>query len=304
MVDAPQNKPWSLTGRTCLITGVTQGIGRITALELAKTGCRLLLVARDSRRGAALVDEIKANNRGAAVELLIADLSSMAQVRRLATEVKAHTDRLDVLLNNAGAVFVDRQLSVDGFELTFALNHLAYFLLTRELLDLVRGTAQKHGSARIINVASNAHTRAGQIDFDNVMLERGYSARVSYCRSKLANILFTKELARRLTEEGVRNVTVNCLHPGFVASGFGHNNSRTVSAIMSIAGLFAISPEAGAKTSIYLATAPEAGNETGQYYVKCRPARSSRESMDAEAARRLWEVSEKLLAGVGIGPAT
>ena len=303
MSHAASNKPWSLSGRTCLITGITQGIGRITALELAKTGCRLLLVARDERRGAALVDEIKALRRDAAVELLIADLSSMAQLRRLAGEVKARTDRLDVLLNNAGAVFVDRQLTVDGFERTFALNHLAYFLLTAELLDLVCQTATQHDSARIINVASNAHKRGGQIDFDNVMLEHGYSARVSYCRSKLANILFTKELARRLTDRGVRNVSVNCLHPGFVASGFGHNNSRLVSAIMSVAGLFALSPEDGAKTSIYLATAPEVGGETGQYFDKCRVARSSRESMDTEAARRLWEISERLLTKQAQGSA-
>lgn len=300
MSSAPPNTPWSLAGRTCLITGITQGIGRVTALELAKTGCRLLLVARDSHRGSALVETIKAAHPGIAVELLIADLSSMAQVRKLAADVRARTDRLDVLLNNAGAMFVDRQVTVDGFELTFALNHLAYFLLTSELLDLVCQTADKHGAARIINVASNAHKRGGQIDFNDVMLERGYSTRVSYCRSKLANILFTKEQARRLAERGIRNVTVNCLHPGFVASGFGHNNSRAVSAIMSVAGLFAISPEAGAKTQIYLATAPEAASHTGEYYVKCRPARSSRESMDPEAARRLWEVSERLLAGVGM----
>ncbi len=290
------NNSWSLKGRTCLITGITQGIGRVTAQELAPTGCRLFLVARDANRGAALVDELKAQSKNPNIELLLADLSCMDEVRKLAADVKSRTDRLDVLINNAGALFMSRQLSHDGFEMTFALNHLAYFLLTQELLALIEKTAATHGSARIINVASNAHHRAGRLNFDDIMHERGYSGFPVYCRSKLANILFTYELARRLQQRGVDNVTVNCLHPGFVASGFGLNNSPLMQLAMKLGSIFAISPEEGAKTTIYLATSPDVQHETGRYFVKCRPARSSRVSNDIDIARRLWELSEKLLA--------
>lgn len=290
------SSPWSLEGRTVLITGITQGIGRIAAQELAKKRCRLLLVARDATRGAAVVDEIKAQSGNPNIELLLADLSRMADVRKLAQDTKSRTDRLDVLLNNAGALYMSRQLSVDGFEMTFALNHLAYFLLTQELLPLVEQTANAHGSARIINVASNAHFRAGQLNFDDLMQEHGYSGFPVYCRSKLANLLFTFELARRLQQRGVLNVTANCLHPGFVASGFGLNNSPLMRVAMKIGSVFAISPEEGAKTSIYLADSPEVQNQTGRYFVKCRPARSSHASNDLDTARRLWEASEKLLA--------
>ena len=288
--------PWSLEGRTCLITGFTQGIGRVTAQELANKGCRLLLVARDAGRGAALVDQLKSESKNPNIELFLADLSRMADVRKLATEVKSRTDRLDVLINNAGALFMSRQLSPDGFEMTFALNHLAYFLLTQELQALVEKTANEHGAARIINVASNAHHRAGQLNFDDIMHERGYSGFPVYCRSKLANILFTFELARRLQQRGVHNVSVNCLHPGFVASGFGLNNSPLMQLVMKLGSVFAISPEEGAKTTLYLATSPDVQGETGRYFVKCRPARSSRAANDLDSARRLWELSEKLLA--------
>lgn len=290
------NNSWSLNGRTCLITGITQGIGRVTAQELAPTGCRLLLVARDAHRGGALVAELKAQSKNPNIELLLADLSRMEDVRKLAADVKSCTDRLDVLINNAGALFMSRQLSPDGFEMTFALNHLAYFLLTQELLALIEKTAATHGSARIINVASNAHHRAGRLNFDDIMHERGYSGFPVYCRSKLANILFTYELARRLQQRSVDNVTVNCLHPGFVASGFGLNNSPLMQLVMKLGSVFAISPEEGAKTTIYLATSPDVQRETGRYFVKCRPARSSRASNDLDTARRLWELSEKLLA--------
>ena len=290
------NTSWSLQGRTCLITGITQGIGRITAQELAPTGCRLLLVARDPHRGAAVVDELKAKSKNPQIELLLADLSRMADVRKLAANVKSRTDRLDVLINNAGALFMSRQLSPDGFEMTFALNHLAYFLLTQELLPLIEKTASDHDFARIINVASNAHHRAGSLDFDDIMHERSYNGFQVYCRSKLANLLFTFELARRLQQRGVHNVSVNCLHPGFVASGFGHNNSPLMQVVMKIAGVFAISPEEGAKTTLYLATSPDVQRETGRYFAKSRPARCSRDANDLDTARRLWDLSEKLLA--------
>ena len=293
--------PWTLSGKTCVITGFTQGIGRVTATELARTGARLLLVARDRDRGTAVLEAIKKESGNPHIEFLIADLSRMADVRKLAADIQARTDRLDVLINNAGAMFMQRQVTVDGHEMTFAVNHLAYFLLTTLLLDLIKGTAQTHGAARIINVASRAHKRAGQVPFDDLMHTRGYSGFPVYCRSKLANILFTYELARRLEASGVRNVTVNCLHPGVIGSGFGLNNGGLYALLMKVAGPFMQTPEEGARTTIYLATSPDVSGITGTYFDKCQPKTSSRESQDAGAAARLWQVSEQL---VGTAAAT
>lgn len=289
-------KTWTLEGKTCLITGATQGIGRVTARELAPLGPHLLIVARDQRRGTELVDELKKSSGNPNIELFIADLSIQADVRRLAAEVMAKHKQLHLLLNNAGAVFTTRQLTPDGHETTFALNHLGYFLLTDLLLDLLKRTASESGEARIVNVASNAHVRVKNgLDFDDLMSERSYSTFDVYSRSKFANILFTYELARRIQASGARGLTVNCLHPGFVASGFGHNNGPLMSLVMKLASPFALSPQEGAKTMIYLCKSPEVSGVTGKYFVKSREARSNRASYDEAAARRLWEISEQLV---------
>jgi NAD(P)-dependent dehydrogenase (short-subunit alcohol dehydrogenase family) len=274
-----------MQGKVCLITGGSRGIGQAAAVELAAMGATIVIVARDAARGAATVAQIKGKT-GHTAGLLLADLSSLAGVRRLAQEYRAGYDRLDVLVNNAGAVFAQRAVTVDGFERTFALNHLAYFLLTNLLIDLLRATAP----ARIVNVSSTAHQGA-VLDFDDLQSERKYSGFRVYGRSKLANILFTHELARRLEGTGV---TANCLHPGVVSTGFNKNNGLLMRLGMTIARPFLISPEKGAQTIVYLASSPEVEGANGEYFVNCTAVRSSPASYDDQAARRLWEVSTRL----------
>lgn len=276
-----------LKGKTCLITGITQGIGRAAALEIAKTGINLVLVARDAARGQEVVDEIKTQTGNHNVELLLGDLSKTADVRRIADEFKAKHPQLHLLVNNAGAVFTSRQTTADGFEMTFGLNHLSYFLLTHLLLD----TLKKSAPARIVNVASDAH-KGMKLNFDDLQSERGYSAFRVYGQSKLANILFTNELARRLQGTGV---TVNALHPGVVATGFGKNNGAFLRFLVKLAGPLLRTPEQGARTTVYLATSPEVEGVTGKYFANSKEARSTQESLDPQNAKRLWEVSEKLL---------
>jgi NAD(P)-dependent dehydrogenase (short-subunit alcohol dehydrogenase family) len=212
----------------------------------------------------------------------------MTQVRHVAEQFLAQYGRLDVLVNNAGAVFATRQVSADGYEMTMALNHLNYFYLTQLLQERLLGSAP----ARIVNVSSDAH-RAGSIGFDDLMSERKYSGFRVYSMSKLANVMFTYELARRLEGSGV---TANALHPGFVASNFGRSNGGMWGVLMPIAHLFALSPERGAETSIYLAASPEVEGVTGRYFDKKQPVKSSAASYDVAAQRRLWEASEQLVA--------
>jgi NAD(P)-dependent dehydrogenase (short-subunit alcohol dehydrogenase family) len=223
----------------------------------------------------------------ARVELLLADLSVQAQVHQLAEAVQRRFNRLDVLLNNAGALFTKRLVSADGLEMTLALNHLGYFLLTRLLLDTLKASAP----ARIINVASNAHHGA-RINFVDVQGEHHYGGWRAYCQSKLANILFTYELASRLEGTGI---TANAVHPGFVATGFGRNNRGLVALFMRLAQLTALSPERGAETLIYLAASPEVAGVTGKYFVNKRPVQSSPMSYHAATAQRLWQLSEQLV---------
>lgn len=277
----------TLNGKICLVTGGTNGIGKSTALELARIGATVVIVGRDAQKTSKVVQEIRAASGNPNVDSLLADLSSQQEIRRLAKDFKSKYSHLHILLNNAGAVFMQRQLSVDGVEMTFALNHLASFLLTNLLLDTIKASAP----ARIINVSSNAHT-TGKIEFDNLQGERNYSPRV-YENSKLANILFTMELARRLEGTGV---TVNALHPGFTATGFAKNNGKVMATLVSIfAPLVARSPTKGAKTSIYLASSPSVEGMTGMYFYDSRVIAAAPQSTDMVVARKLWDASTAMV---------
>jgi len=276
-----------MNGKICLVTGGTSGIGKATAQALAQMGATVVIAGRNAPRTAQLVGEIRSASGNKNVDSLLADLSSQQEVRRLANEFKSKYSHLHVLLNNAGAVFLKRQLSVDGIEMTFALNHLGSFLLTNLLLDTLKASAP----ARVINVSSNAHA-SGKIEFDNLQGERGYSPRV-YENSKLANILFTIELARRLEGTGV---TVNALHPGFVATGFAKNNGKVIAALVStFAPLVARSPAKGAETSIYLASSTDVDGITGKYFYDSHMLPAAPQATDMLVARKLWGVSAKMV---------
>lgn len=277
-----------MQGKTVLVTGATQGIGYEAARAIARMGARVILTARDRTRGERAASTISAE-AGASVELVLCDLSSMASIRAAAAEVRERATQLHVLLNNAGALYLERRESVDGLELTFATNHLGYFLLTRLLQDLLEQSAP----ARIVNVASAAHrvARRGP-SFDDLERRRGYSGFRVYGETKLMNILFTRELARRLA--GTR-VTANSLHPGVIASGFGTNNRGVLGWLMRHATRYIFAtPEEGAATSIYLCTSPEVEGVTGKYFASCREVRPRPQAEDDQAARRLWELSERL----------
>ncbi|NTV36216.1 MAG: SDR family oxidoreductase [Anaerolineaceae bacterium] len=275
-----------MTGKVVLITGGTSGIGEITATELARKGAEVVIVGRNAEKLDMVVNQVKSETGNAKVSGLLADLSVLAQVRKLADDFKARHNRLDVLVNNAGAVLMKHEVSADGYEMTFALNHLNYFLLTHCLLDVLKASAP----ARIVNVSSMAHLGA-RLNFDDLQNEKKYSGWAAYSQSKLANVYFTYELARRLDGTGV---TVNVLHPGFVATNFGRSNGGLLSAVFKLFQIGAITPKQGAETSIYLASSPEVEGVTGKYFVKKMAARSSDVSYDESAARKLWEISEKL----------
>src|SRR5688500_2021912 len=270
----------NMNGKICLVTGGTNGIGKSTAQELARMGATVVIVGRNAQKTSKVVEEIRVASGNKNVDSLLADLSSQQEVRRLAMEFNSKYSHLHVLLNNAGAVFMKRQLSADGIEMTLALNHLAYFLLTNLLLDTLKASVP----ARIINVSSGAHT-SGKIEFDNLQGERVYSPRV-YENSKLANILFTRELARRLEGTGV---TVNVLHPGFTATGFAKNNGKAIAALVSVfAPLVARSPAKGAETSIYLASSPNVDGITGKYFYNSQVIPAAPLATDMAVARKLW----------------
>jgi retinol dehydrogenase 14 len=280
-----------MAGRVCLVTGATSGIGKATATGLAHLGADLVLVARDPARGAATMAEIRTVTGNPRIELLQADLSSQAAIRHAAEDYRRGHDRLHVLVNNAGGSWATRHTTADGLELTFAVNHLAYFLLTNLLLDLLRAGAP----ARIVNVTSSAQA-FGDIHFDDLQFERRYRGQAAYNQSKLANVLFTYELAHRLDGTGV---TVNCLAPGVTRTNFGRDDSGPVMRLLTpLARPFMRSPEEGAATAVWLASSPQAAAVTGRYYLRRRarptPRRSSRRSYDTELARRLWQVSEEL----------
>jgi NAD(P)-dependent dehydrogenase (short-subunit alcohol dehydrogenase family) len=274
---------WSgVAGKRVVITGATGGIGLAAAKALAARGARLAIVARSRERAVAAAEQIAA--AGGAVDVLLADLASQGSIRRLAAELLDRHPRIDVLVNNAGAVYRTRQVTEDGIELTWAVNHLAPFLLTTLLLDRLRESAP----ARIVTTASEAH-RGTRIPFEDLGAERSYRAFARYGQTKLANILFTAELARRLEGSGV---TATCFHPGLVASGFNRNNGPLMGFAMSLLRPFARSPERGADTLVWLVDAAEVSGQSGGYFVDRRRRMPSEAARDAEAARRLWEISE------------
>lgn len=276
----------AMDGKTCVITGSTGGIGRVTALRLAEAGATVVVIGRDRERGQALVDDLRRAYGSDAADLFTADLSSHAERSAVAPAILQRHPRIDVLVNNAGGMFGHRTTSADGLEMTFALNHMGYFHLSHLLLPAIRAAAP----ARIVNVASDAHFGVS-LDFEDLQSERSYRRLRAYKRSKLANVYFTYDLAGRLEGSGV---TVNALHPGFVATDIGVRNRLLPRLLWSLATLAAIDVEAGAKTSVYLAMSPDVANVTGKYFDKCRTKPSSPVSYDEAAARRLWAISAEL----------
>jgi len=284
--------------KTVMVTGATAGIGKVTAREIARQDTRLVILGRSETRCRDTAHEIRCTTGNERVDYLLADLSSLAQTRAAAARFRERYERLDVLVNNAGAMFLDYGETEEGLERTFALNHLSgYFLLTHELLDVLEASTP----ARIVNVASGAHTTA-RLDFDNLQMRGNYAAFRQYSNSKLMNLLFTFELSRRLEGTGV---TANALHPGFVASNFGMTNNSTwwVRPVMTLGHLFALSEDEGAETSIYLATSPEVEGVTGKYFVKCREKAPTSAALDEASQRRLWELSEALVKPGEVGQA-
>lgn len=271
-----------MNNKVVLITGATDGIGRVTAEQLAQAGARLVIVGRNAEKTAQVAEEIGKKTL-TNIEYLVGDLSAQADVRRVAQEFRQRHDRLDVLINNAGAYFVSSKLSRDGIEMTFALNHLAYFLLTNLLLDLLIASAP----SRVVNVSSGAHFGGG-LRLDKVQNPPRYNSWRAYQESKLANVLFTYELARRLEGSGV---TANVLHPGFVATNFGRSNGGLFGPLFRFLQLGAISPEEGAKTTLYLATSPAVESVSGKYFTRSKAVPSSPFSYDKQLARRLWDLS-------------
>jgi len=273
----------------CVITGGTDGIGKAAAHALALQGTKLLVHGRDPEKGLRAIAEIKARTDNPAIEFLQADFGSLADVRRLAATLLERAPRIDVLINNAGGIFGTRALSRDGYEMTFAVNHLAPFLLTHLLIERLKSG----GPARIVTTASNAH-RGSRILFDDLQATRKYSPMGAYGMSKLANILFTRALAKRLQGS---DVTATSLHPGFCRTSFGRNvpMSPIVKSIFRIASLFARSAEKGAETVVYLASSPEVQGASGGYYFDCKPIAPSSAARDDDAAEQLWQVSERLV---------
>jgi retinol dehydrogenase 12 len=278
-----------MQGKVVVITGATSGIGQVASEQLAAMGARMVLVARDRSRGEAALARLKQIAPAAGHTIHYADLSRLAEMKRVAAEIAQTEPRVDVLVNNAGALFNTRQVTEDGFELTFATNHLSYFVMTHGLRQRLATSTP----ARIVNTSSNAHRRA-QIDFNDLQSARDFRGFVVYSRSKLMNILFTRELARRLAGTGV---TANALHPGFVATRFGDQSGGWFSYMVRFWKNFAITPEEGAATIVYLASSPEVASVTGKYFFKCRPATPTRAAEDDAAAKRLWAETAKL-AGI------
>ncbi|MBW6480081.1 MAG: SDR family oxidoreductase [Bacteroidales bacterium] len=272
----------NLQGKVCIVTGATSGIGKETAKAIAAKGATVVLPIRDSLKGDILKDEILKQNPDAIIDLMHCNLASFDSIRNFVREFKIKYDKLHLLINNAGIWETKRNLSEDGVEMNFAVNHLAPFLLTNLLLDTLKDSSP----ARIVNVSSDAH-RTGKINFADIELEKSFSSFKSYSQSKLANILFTKKLSQLLKGKGV---TVNCLHPGVVSTGLFEKMPRLVTALMKP---FMLTPAKGAETSIYLATSPEVEKTSGEYFAKKKPKKPAPEALRQDVANKLWDVSEK-----------
>ena len=278
-----------MNGRTCLITGATDGIGKETAIGMAKNGYNLILIGRNEEKGKKVSDEIRKITDSIDIDFFTADLILMKEVSRVADEVCQKYDRIDVLINNVGAYFAFRDVTEEGFERTFALNHLGYFLMTKKLLPLV----EKSDYKRIVNVSSSAHYGVS-FEFDNLNGEKKYRGFRAYQKSKLANVMFTYELAKKVKNSGI---TANCLHPGFVASKFGNNNNFLWRGIIGFAkALTAINVKKGAKNSIHLACSDDVKDISGRFFSNCEVKKGSGKAKNEEHNRRLWEISEKVVA--------
>lgn len=278
-----------MKGKTVVITGATSGIGAVAARRLAEQGARIVIVARDRRRAEETLRDLRAANAGQSHTAFYADLSRLGEMKRVAAEIAAAEPRIDVLMNNAGLIATSNQKTGDGLELMFATNHLSYFVLTNLLLERLRAAA----GARVVSTASEAHRRA-RLDFDRLQEQKGMTG---YGTTKLCNILFTRELARRIAGTGV---TANCLHPGFVATRFGDNSGGAMRAGLTIAKrLFALSPEEGAKTMVYLASSPQPAGQSGGYYDRCALAEPSSAAQSDADARRLWDLSAAITGIAG-----
>jgi NAD(P)-dependent dehydrogenase (short-subunit alcohol dehydrogenase family) len=291
----PPAEPGDMTGKTVIVTGGNSGIGFETAVALSRAGAKVVITARDAAKGETAAGEIRRRSDNDAAGVVVFDLSDMASVRKGSRELLDDCERIDVLVNNAGIVLSDRRETADGFEAQFATNHLGHFLLTQLLVDRLRQSAP----SRIVNVASTAHKGARRgLDFDDLQSTRHYSAMKVYSRTKLANIYFTTELARRLEGTGV---TANCLHPGTVATGYARDGDAggLLGFGVKVIKPFVLNAEQGARTSIFLASSPDVSGTTGLYFVKCKPRSPSKVASDEAAARRLWEVSERLVAEAG-----
>jgi NAD(P)-dependent dehydrogenase (short-subunit alcohol dehydrogenase family) len=280
-----------MQGKTVVVTGATSGIGEVAAVELARRGARIVFVARNPLRRDMTLARLSVANDKAKHATYLADLSKLSEMKRVAKEIAAAEPKIDVLINNAGTLFAARETTPDGLELSFATNHMAYFVVTNLLLDRLKSTP----GARIVSTSSDAH-KSGKLNFDDLQSEKSFSGFRAYGTSKLCNILFTRELARRLEGTGV---TANCLHPGFVATAFADNNDGLMGFIFGVLKkLAAITPEDGAKTIIYLASSPDVAGQSGGYYYKSAPATPSAAAQNDADAKRLWEVSTQI-AGVG-----
>jgi NAD(P)-dependent dehydrogenase (short-subunit alcohol dehydrogenase family) len=281
-----------LHGKTIVVTGATNGIGEVTARELARAGAEVVIVSRSESKCARTAENIQSETGNQKVSYVAADLSTLDGMRHAAQTIRERFPKLHVLVNNAGALFTSRQITADGYEMTFALNHLSYFVVTNLLLDLLKATAASEGEARIVNVSSGAHYSVRGVNFDDLLRKKGYNAFGVYSETKLMNILFTNELARRLEGTGV---TANSLHPGFVRTGFGMNNSGWFVRLFGLVTQFAaISPEEGAQTSIYLASSPEVRGVTGQYFTNKQIKTPSAAARDSYQQEKLWRISEEL----------
>ncbi len=278
-----------MQGTVVVITGATSGIGEVAARRLAGMGARIVLIARDKTRGEAALTRLRSASTGVSHSIHYGDLSRISEMKRLAREIAAAEPRIDVLINNAGALFGSPQVTEDNLELTFAINHMAYFVLTLGLRERLFASSP----ARIVNTASEAH-RGCQLDFDDLQSANGFFGLKVYGRSKLCNILFTRELSRRW---GGKGITANCLHPGFVATRFGDGSGGFLSRVVRVGKIFAIPPEKGAETIVYLASSADVANVSGEYFYKCRPATPTMEARNDVAAMRLWIESAKL-AGI------